>query len=236
MLGYRDLARARVEAIVATARRWIADGASGNYAAAALIGFAAFGLAILGQEGNSASASAARPQETRVAPAPSKAAALARPEAVERTTLVVAGRQEPSPKASDLMLTYDVDYYWPDEPQTVATPTRIRTRPEKGASVLTIAAPGERLRINGRIQVGSTDWYRVRLPDARDGYFAADDVVVALADYRRRRAATVRAQMVDASSVDASAAAPAFGPSAGAPLGASLSAPPPSDDALLPLF
>jgi hypothetical protein len=234
ILEVQDLARAKLDALAATVQRRLTEGSSGNYAAAALIGFAAFGLAIIGQEGaGPAIASPAQPA-TEIAPSSpllaTRAEAVRTPDSDERPRLVLAER-ESAAGAEDLLLTYDVEYFWPDQPQTVAVSTRVRSRPENGAKILTLATPGQRLRINGRIRVGATDWYRVRLPDARDGYFAGEEHVMALADYRRR--ATARREMVAAQPQSVDAVAGETG-AIGAPLGVSVSVP--QSDEILPLF
>lgn len=106
-------------------------------------------------------------------------------------------------------LDYDVAYFWPKTPQTVATPVAIRTGPADYAELIRAAKPGERLRINGvAADAPGGPWLRVRLEDGRDGYFAAETIEVGA--YRRRRAAEPTAEPVPA---------PEAGPTAtGAPL------------------
>lgn len=106
-------------------------------------------------------------------------------------------------------LDYDVAYFWPKSPQTVANPVAIRTGPADYAELIRAAKPGERLRINGvAADAPGGPWLRVRMEDGRDGYFAAETIEVGA--YRRRRAAEPSVESVSA---------PDAGPiSTGAPL------------------
>jgi len=86
-----------------------------------------------------------------------------------------------------LALDYDVTFFWPKTPQTVAEAVAIREGPADYAKVIRAARPGERLRINGRVEdAPDGPWLRVRLEDGRDGYFAAQTLEVG--QFRRRRA------------------------------------------------
>ncbi|MBL8559844.1 MAG: SH3 domain-containing protein [Hyphomonadaceae bacterium] len=86
-----------------------------------------------------------------------------------------------------LALDYDVAFFWPNTPQTVAEPVAIRDGPADYAKVIRPARPGERLRINGVVvEAPDGPWFRVRLEDGRDGYFAAEPVEIG--QFRRRRA------------------------------------------------
>lgn len=86
-----------------------------------------------------------------------------------------------------LALDYDVRFFWPTTPQTVAEPVAIREGPADYAKVIRPAKPGERLRINGRVdEAPNGPWFRVRLEDGRDGYFAAETLEIG--QFRRRRA------------------------------------------------
>jgi hypothetical protein len=86
-----------------------------------------------------------------------------------------------------LALDYDVTFFWPKTPQTVAEAVAIREGPADYAKVIRSARPGERLRINGKVEdAPDGPWLRVRLEDGRDGYFAADTLEIG--QFRRRRA------------------------------------------------
>lgn len=128
----------------------------------------------------------------------------------------------PPAAAVQLALDYDVTFYWPKTPQTVAEAVAIREGPADYAKVIRAARPGERLRINGKVEdAPDGPWLRVRLEDGRDGYFAAKTLEVG--QYRRPRPADPSLEAVAASeSTPLSAGAPLIiagpdGPEAGSP-------------------
>jgi hypothetical protein len=106
-------------------------------------------------------------------------------------------------------LDYDVAYFWPKAPQTVADPVAIRVGPADYAALIRAARPGERLRINGVVEEApGGPWMRVRMEDGRDGYFAAETMEIGA--FRRRRSAE--------RAVEAASSPEATSTSAGAPL------------------
>jgi hypothetical protein len=108
-----------------------------------------------------------------------------------------------------MALDYDVAYFWPKAPQTVAEAVEIREGPANFAKPIRAARPGERLRINGVVdEAPGGPWYRVRLEDGRDGFFAAG--ILEIGAFRRQRA--------QERSVETAGASPAPATSAGAPL------------------
>jgi len=94
-----------------------------------------------------------------------------------------------------IALDYDVTFFWPKTPQTVAEAVAIREGPADYAKIIRPARPGERLRINGLVEdAPDGPWRRVRLEDGRDGYFAAETLEI---DLFRRRRAEQRARELD---------------------------------------
>jgi hypothetical protein len=90
----------------------------------------------------------------------------------------------PPPPPLQLALDYEVAFFWPKTPQTVSEPVAIREGPSEDARAIRSARPGERLRINGRVDdAPDGPWLRVRLDSGRDGYFAARTIDVGA--YRR---------------------------------------------------
>lgn len=123
-------------------------------------------------------------------PASNTAMAAHAPVAVEtEMTPISAPAPMGAPPAApvQLVLDYDVAFFWPTTPQTVAEAVAIRDGPADYAKVIRPARPGERLRINGRVDdAPDGPWFRVRLEDGRDGYFAAQTLEIG--QFRRRRA------------------------------------------------
>lgn len=94
------------------------------------------------------------------------------------------------PPPVQMALDYTVAFFWPKTPQTVAEPVAIREGPADYARTIRSARPGERLRINGRVDdAPDGPWLRVRMEDGRDGYFAARTIDVGA--YRRPPASIV---------------------------------------------
>ncbi|MDX2234793.1 MAG: SH3 domain-containing protein [Hyphomonadaceae bacterium] len=162
-------------------------GSAANMAAAAVLGAGVFALALLaspvdrGVAGPTAEAAPGR------APAPAMRAAAP---ALASAQPVTAEGAAPG-AAVETVLDYTVAFYWPDTPQTVAEPAAVRDGPTDFARVIHTARPGERLRINGRVDdAPGGPWLRVRLADGADGYFAARTVDVGA--FRRRRAEEAR--------------------------------------------
>ena len=160
-------------------------GSAGSMVLAALMGMAAFALAL-------ASTPLSAPEAPPVAPAvsqpPLTSISVPRAPPAGEPELAPIGTA-PGP-AVETVLDYDVTFYWPATPQTVAEPVAIRDGPAPYARVIRSARPGERLRINGRAEDAPRGpWLRVRLEDGRDGYFAAHTVDVGA--FRRKRAAEI---------------------------------------------
>jgi hypothetical protein len=122
-------------------------------------------------------------------PASNTAMAAHAPVAVEAAmTPISAPAPMGAPPAApvQLALDYDVTFFWPKTPQTVAEAVAIREGPADYAKVIRAARPGERLRINGKVEdAPDGPWLRVRLEDGRDGYFAADTLEIGQFRYRR---------------------------------------------------
>ena len=145
-----------------------------------------------------------------VSEAPASVARTAQAPVSVAMTPAIAPVGAPPPPPVQIALDYDVVFYWPKTPQTVAEPVAIRTGPAGYAKVLRSARPGERLRINGRVDdAPGGPWLRVRLEDGSDGYFAANTMDVGA--FRRRR--------VEAPAVELDVVAPEVTPDqTGAPL------------------
>jgi len=177
---------ASARAIMAASR----FGSSGNLALAACLGVFAFAWTLMaGPLATVAPAVATAPAARPTASAP------AAPAGAQDTP---ASFEAPAPVGQapgaivETALDYDVAFYWPQTPQTVTEPVAIRSGPATWAQLLRSARPGERLRINGRVEdAPGGPWYRVRLADGRDGYLAARTTDVG--SWRRKRAAEARA-------------------------------------------
>jgi len=145
-------------------------------------------------------------------PAASPVAVAHAPEASVEETLAAYAPEPVGSAPARLVQTaldYDVAYFWPKSPQTVATPVAIRTGPADYAELIRAARPGERLRINGvAADAPGGPWLRVRMEDGRDGYFAAETIEIGA--FRRSRA--------QERAVEAAAVAEAAPASTGAPL------------------
>ncbi|KAF0178771.1 MAG: hypothetical protein FD160_2211 [Caulobacteraceae bacterium] len=173
----------RVAARVQRTRTWLHArmapaarfGSPANMSVGAVAGVAAFAGALLSWPAASAPASVAR--------------ADFGPAVVDMTPISApAPVGAPPPPPLQLALDYDVAFFWPKTPQTVAEPVAIREGPAGYAKTIRSARPGERLRINGRVDdAPDGPWLRVRLEDGRDGYFAARTIDVG--SYRRPPAA-----------------------------------------------
>lgn len=199
------IAQATLEALWARAKPAIgaafAFGSPGNMVFAALLGAGAFLLAALAGPMD-APAEASPP----ASPAPAAGlteAALALPGLVQVDPMAPAPVGTAPTAAIDNVLDYAVVYFWPATPQTVAEPAAIRDGPSGGSKLIRAARPGERLRINGKVEdAPGGPWLRVRLADGKDGYFAARTVDVGV--FRRRRAIeTEAAAMADDPAFDA---------------------------------
>lgn len=177
----------------ATLRRWAVlaatPGSAHSLALAAAIGVIAFAGAV-------GAVPSHQPVRAAVqAPAASAPAPLT-PIALQQTASLPASQNgdalapvgAPPLPAIDRAFDYPVVFFWPATPQTVVDAAAIREGPSTSARVLRSARPGDRLRINGRVaNAPSGPWWRVRLPDGRDGYLSAHTMDVAA--YRRKRAA-----------------------------------------------
>lgn len=161
-------ARAWLKAYVTPATRF---GSPASMALSAGIGFATLAGALVSWPVSDAPASVAR--------------AASAPVGVVMTPVSsVAPVGAPPPPPVQIALDYDVVFFWPKTPQTVAEPVAIREGPADYARTIRSARPGERLRINGRVDdAPDGPWLRVRLEDGRDGYFAARTIDVGA--YRR---------------------------------------------------
>jgi hypothetical protein len=193
-------------------------GSAPNMAAASLLGALAFLVTLVAAPPEPAAA-ASQPTRSIQAPAPSGPL-----QDVSISVPAVTGDMAPAPMgappppAVQTVLDYDVVFYWPATPQTVTDAVAIREGPAGYARVLRQARPGERLRINGKVEgAPGGPWYRVRLAEGGDGYFAARTVDVA--GYRRAR----KAQTVEV-------AATGDGPAVIDPFGAPLMAPTVSEE------
>lgn len=199
-----EFARRAIARLRAWARHAATFGSAGSMVLGAVLGAAAFVFALASP---SAPVSASTPATVRapeirgrltdisapVTPAP----AMVAPD-------MLAPIGAPPPAAIETALDYDVVFFWPARPQTVAEPVAIRDGPASYARVLRSARPGERLRINGRVEdAPNGPWLRVRLADGQDGYFAARTVDVGA--FRQRRA-TEAAQVAEAGAVSVEAA------------------------------
>lgn len=191
-------------------------GSAGSMVLAALLGAATFAFALAAPKPPApAIAPEMRGRLTDVsAPAPAAAEAPG----------ALAPMGAPPPAAIETALDYDVVFFWPARPQTVASAAAIRKGPAAWAPVIRNARPGERLRINGRVDdAPNGPWLRVRLADGQDGYFAARTVDVGV--FRQRRAeeapqvAATGETPVEAAGAPLIAPPPdeAAGPEAGAP-------------------
>lgn len=174
-------------------------GSAGSLAFAAVLGAAAF-LAAL---------SIAPPPPAQATPAPKSSAPLT-DVSVRPGSLAPVGT--PPPPAVQTVLDYEVTYFWPERPQTVAEPTAIRQGPAARTALIRTARPGERLRINGKVvDAPQGPWLRVRLAEGGDGYIQARTVDVAA--FRQRRAAEVAATTGEGADVAAASGAPLIPPS-----------------------
>jgi hypothetical protein len=164
-----------------------------------------------------------------IAPREAEASAPVRPDLPltdvsvrERLPTMTASRElapigAPPPPAIDFALNFEVAYFWPLRPQTVSEPVAIRDGPASSAKVLRHARPGERLRINGRVEdAPDGPWLRVRLADGSDGYFTGRTVDAS--SWRRKRPPETAPQAAPGSD--------AFADVAGAPL---MPTPPPDE-------
>jgi hypothetical protein len=194
-----DAAADRLLAVLAFARRQAVHAARFG-SPASMIGASALGVALC------ALALVAWPEARQaVAAVTTVRAAQAADEAGGAPAPMVAIPPPPVQTALD----YDVAFYWPKAPQTVAEAVAIREGPASFTRSIRAAKPGERLRINGVVEdAPDGPWYRVRLEDGRDGYLAARTLEIAA--YRSRRAAERAAE--------AAAAPEAPPPAVGAPL------------------
>jgi hypothetical protein len=203
---------------LACVQRWAVSaatpGSAGSLVFAAVLGAAAFAAALAAAPLGPPAAKAAAPAAIRPH-LPLTDVSTAQPAADDPAALeLLPATGAPPPPAIDTALDFEVVFYWPATPQTVSEPTAIREGPAPWARVVRSARPGERLRINGRVDAAPQGpWYRVRLADGRDGYFAAH--TVDSASFRRRREPTQVAE----------AMAP-VGDAVGAPL---MPTPPPED-------
>lgn len=146
------------------AARAVRFGSPASMMAAALMGVALCAVALATWPASSSAVASSAPVtlETPMIP-------------VSATTPVVAV----PPPPVQIALDYDVAFFWPLTPQTVAQPVAIREGPADYAEVIRAARPGERLRINGRVEEApGGPWLRVRMEDGRDGYFAARTIDV----------------------------------------------------------
>jgi len=204
----------------ARVQRWGAEaarpGSAGSLVLAACLGVAAFAAALASGPISSREAEAASPPPRPDLPLTDVSI---RPALPTTATAPLAPIGAPPPPAIDLALNFEVEYFWPATPQTVAEAVAIRDGPAPRARVLRAARPGERLRINGRV-VDAPDgpWWRVRLASGQDGYFAARTVDAGV--YRRRRAAETPAG-------EAAPAPNTMADARGAPL---MPTPPPDED------
>ncbi len=162
---------AQLRAVAAPAAQF---GSPASMTMGAALGVVVFGGALAGWSAGSAPASAAR--------------MVAEQAAITMTQISApAPVGAPPPPPVQLALDYDVVFFWPKSPQTVAEAVAIREGPAEYAKAIRSARPGERLRINGRVEAAPDGpWMRVRLEDGRDGYFAGETIEVAA--FRRRRA------------------------------------------------
>lgn len=166
------------------ARQAATFGSAGSMVLAACVGAVAFVIAL-----SSTPMQAATPAPTAIR-APSAPAVrgpltdISAPSDIE----LLAPVGTPPGAAVETALDYDVVFFWPATPQTVAEPVAIRAGPAARAHVIRSARPGERLRINGRVaSAPNGPWLRVRLETGQDGYFAARTMDVGA--FRRQRAA-----------------------------------------------
>lgn len=209
---------ARAHALGVRVKHWAAEaakpGSAGSLVLAACLGIAAFAAALASGPISSREAEAASPPPrpdlplTDVSIAPHKMAPAG----------LLAPIGAAPPPAIDLALNFEVEYFWPTTPQTVAESVAIRDGPAPWAKTLRMARPGDRLRINGRVlDAPEGPWLRVRLPTGQDGYFAARTLDASV--YRRRRAAQT-------TTADADPAGDALAEASGAPL---MPTPPPDE-------
>ncbi len=199
-----DFARRAMARLRVWARHAANFGSAGSMVLGAMLGVAAFAFALASPpppapENTPATARAPdiRGRLTDISATAAPAPAMVAPGALAPIGV-------PPPPAVETALDYDVVFFWPARPQTVAEPVAIRDGPAPYAHMIRSARPGERLRINGRVEdAPNGPWLRVRLADGQDGYFAARTVDVGV--FRQHRAAEAT-QVVDAGAVPAETA------------------------------
>lgn len=190
-IAQRVMARLRV-----WARHAATFGSAGSMVLAAMLGAAAFAFALAAPSPpvSATSPAAVRAPELRgrlidISTPVSGALGSAAPANVGPGALTPIGA--PPAAAIETALDYDVVFFWPARPQTVSEPVAIRQGPASYALLIRSARPGERLRINGRVEdAPNGPWLRVRLADGQDGYLAARTIDVGAFRHRRAVEAT----------------------------------------------
>ena len=222
-----DLARRALAHLPGWSRHAATFGSAGSMVLAAMLGVATFAFALASPPvvSSTATRAAAWWPETGGADSRGRLTEISATGAMAATAVVTDARPDtlsdtlsdtlpdtlapigtPPPAAIETALDYDVVFYWPARPQTVAEPAAIREGPATYARVIRSAHPGERLRINGRVEEAPNGpWLRVRLADGQDGYFAAHTIDVGV--FRQRRAVEAT-QVADTGVVVEAAGAP----------------------------